>query len=28
VRPFDADAFAFATAQKRQNFGISLTAEF
>jgi len=28
VRPFDAGAFAFATPQKRQHFGISLTAEF
>ena len=28
VRPFDAGAFAFATPQKRQHSGISLTAEF
>ena len=28
VRPFDAGAFAFATPQKRQHFGISLGLEF
>ena len=28
VRPFDAGAFAFATIQKRQHFGISLGFEF
>ena len=28
VRPFDAGAFAFATPQKRQHFGISLGVEF
>ena len=28
VRPLDAGAFAFATPQKRQHFGISLGVEF
>jgi hypothetical protein len=28
VRPYDAGAFAFATPEKRQHFGISIGVEF